>query len=153
MPISLHPLFRDDRPDRLARFRADGALIARLRSSLGAARAQGDRLAEAFYERLFKRRPDLRPMFTTDPALQRRKLMDSLATIVAFLGDRPGLDAYLAELGRRHAALGVKPAHYEIVVETLVQALGDVLGDGLDTETAEDWRETLWLISEVMMRA
>jgi nitric oxide dioxygenase len=153
MPISLHPLFRDDYSDRMASFRSDNALISRLQTSFAEVLTHGDQLAEAFYRRLFSRRPDVRPMFKADAAVQRRKLMESLATIVGFLDDQHNLDAYLAELGSRHVGFGVKADHYDDFVNALAGAFGDVLGPEMDPELAADWRDTLGLISERMMGA
>lgn len=132
-------------------FRTDDAMVARLRASFAEVLQHGDQLAEAFYRRLFDQRPDFRSMFTTDAALQRQKVMESMETIVSVLDDEPGLDAYLAELGSRHTTYGVAPDHYEAVIIAFSGAFSDVLGPSMDPELAEDWRDTLRVISQLMM--
>lgn len=134
-------------------FRTDVQVIDRLRASFVEVQRHGDQLAEAFYRRLFDMHPELRPMFTTDAAVQRQKVMDSLQTIVGFLDNEPDLDAYLAELGAQHTGYGVEPAHYDIVVIALSGAFGDVLGPTMDPALAEEWRDTLRVISQKMMES
>ncbi len=132
-------------------FRTDPAVTARLRTSFAEVQTHGDQLAEAFYRRLFSMQPELRPMFTTDPAVQRQKVMDSLAAIVGVLDDHPGFDAYLAELGARHVGYGVTNDQYDVVVRALSGAFGDVLGPSMSPDLAAEWRDTLTHISERMM--
>ena len=132
-------------------FRTNRALIARLQAGFAEAQTHGNQLAESFYRRLFSMRPDLRPMFTTDAAIQQRKVMDSLAAIVGFLDNEPDLDDYLAELGARHADYGATAEHYEVVINALAGAFVDVLGPDCDPELIAIWRDMLGFISERMM--
>lgn len=151
MPVRLHPLFRDRPERRLVGVGRDEAVVERLRGQYREVRARGDELARVFYGSLFAQYPGLRPMFKTDSGEQRRKLMESLDTVMAFL-DRPGEQGpYLAQLGARHAGYGARPEHYPIVSGLLADAVVAVLGDRADADTREDWAEAFGLVSDQMV--
>ncbi|MEZ6164177.1 MAG: globin domain-containing protein [Phycisphaerales bacterium] len=150
-PLTLHPLFRDDPERRLVGIERDEAVITKLRSQYTQARAAGQRLAQIFYERLFRQYPEVRPMFRDDPATQHAKLMDSLDAIFSFLDQPEQHIPLLRELGQLHAAYGAAPVHYRIVSELLADAVAEVLPRPIDTGTRQDWLDAFQLISDHML--
>src|SRR6188474_1631814 len=100
--------------------------VALLRSSFAALQPSADALARRFYARLFATYPQIRPMFgATDFSEQRRKLMASVAAVVA-MADRPeALEPVLAIMGQKHGALGVQPQHYEYMGASMLAAMAD----------------------------
>src|SRR5215469_12555394 len=105
-------------------------------------------LATRFYQELFGRDPGLRPLFTTDLALQKVRFAAKLTEIVQAI---PRLDELLAQtraLGARHAGYGVRVADYNTVGEALLAALAAVLGDGFDPATREAWITAYSLVAE-----
>lgn len=151
MPVRLHPLYRDEPPSRLIGVGRDDAVIDRLRSQYRMVRADGERLAGIFYERLFREYPSVRPLFPDNLELQRAKLMDSLDTVIGFL-DRPASQrAYLREMGARHVEYGALPAHYPIVCDLLADAMVEVLGERADEDSRRDWLDAFRLISDQML--
>lgn len=64
-----------------------------------------DEAAALFYGRLFELDPSLRPLFTTDMNQQGRKLMSTLAVVVADLEKPEALVGAVRRLGRRHAGM------------------------------------------------
>lgn len=152
-PVSIHPLYRDDDPSRLREFAVDAPLVRRLRESYTLLRTRGDRLAVVFYDNLFQAHPGLRTMFRTDPVVQRAKFMASLDSVARFLDQPLAQREYLTGLGAMHAGLGVRPAHYDIVIDILAASMGEVL-DELSAESAtatDEWRLALRLISDQMI--
>jgi hemoglobin-like flavoprotein len=126
--------------------------IALLRSSFAALQPSADSLARRFYARLFATYPQVRPLFkTTDFAEQRRKLMNSVAAVVAG-ADRPeSLGPVLATMGRQHTELGVLPRHYEYVTASMLAAMADECGDAWTPEVARTWDEALRFVSDQML--
>lgn len=125
-----------------------------LRETFAALAPRADDVARAFYARLFSTFPQLRPMFReTDFREQRRKLMASVAFVVAH-ADRPAeLLAALDELGRLHGRIGTLPQHYPWVSATLLSVLADQLGPRWTPETAAAWEAALLSVSERMIAA
>ena len=128
--------------------------VVLLRSSFATLAPRADALARRFYARLFATYPQVRPMFkTTDFAEQRRKLMASVAAVVA-LADRPEqLEPVLAVMGRQHAELGVEPRHYEYVGASMLAALADECGEAWTPELSRTWDAALRLVSDRMLAA
>ena len=93
-----------------------------------------------FYQLLFERYPDYRPLFPDDLDAQSVTLMNMIeATVVN--AARPGDSlSGLRELGRRHAHYGVvKNESFDHVGECIIQALADLLGPRLTPELKEAW--------------
>ena len=106
--------------------------------------------ADLFYGRLFELDPTLQPLFTLDPAEQRRKFMEMLATLVQGLDRLHTVLPELHQLGRRHAQYGVKPEHYALAGVALLWALEHTLGEPLSEESRLAWIEAYDLLSTAM---
>lgn len=150
-PVSLHPLYKDGPRGSLARLVIDQGLIDRLGMSFATLRPVADALAQAFYRRLFLKKPELQAMFKTPMDVQRQKLIASLETIVLFLSEPSAQRAYLRELGRRHVAYGARPEHYALVIDTMIEAMDEATGGLLDPMVRNEWRDVLQLVSEWMI--
>ena len=130
--------------DQIERVRATWALVA----------PAADFLARRFYAHLFALDPDLRRLFArTDFPEQRRKLMQTLAVIVAGLNDLTRLLPATRALGRRHRGYGATDAHYATVGDALLGALGDALGAEFDDGARAAWARVYQTIADVMRAA
>lgn len=110
-----------------------------------------DTFALIFYDRFFYLEPAVRPLFIIDMALQREKLMGMLAFIVRGL-DKPDLFIpELREMGLRHASYRVEPEHYPILVEAIIMALEECLGEKVTDEMRAAWKKVLLIVSEIML--
>lgn len=153
MTLKRHPVAVSNPIDALARLPVDHVLIQSLRESYGRVRAEELRLATIFYARLFGAAPALRGMFKGDLPSQAAKLTAALDAVVQNL-ERPRENAeMLAELGRRHAAYGAKPEHYDLVVDLLVESMQEVLQTTGDDRAIREWRMALRLIADQMIAA
>jgi hemoglobin-like flavoprotein len=108
-------------------------------------------MTSRFYEDLFDRDPTLRPLFTTDMAVQRTRFTEKLTEIVWAISDLDALLAHTRALGARHAGYGVRAAHYDTVGAVLLDALAGVLGDAFDPATREAWAMAYSLVAETML--
>ena len=131
------------------------ALIAetftRAKNENGGATALGMR----FYQRLFEKYPSVRPLFKTPPEEQHKKLMASIAAIVATVTQPEKMLPYLHAMGIRHVEYGTLDAHYPAVQENLIAVLGEHLSkEGEWTEEMEqNWNAALKVISDIMIEA
>jgi nitric oxide dioxygenase len=110
-----------------------------------------DAMAARFYQELFQRDPELRPLFTTDMAEQRVKFTEKLTEIVRAMPRLDELLAHTRALGARHVGYGVRTADYRTVGEALVAALAAVLGEEFDAATREAWLLAFNLVAETML--
>ena len=102
------------------------------------------------YGKLFELDPSTRRLFHNDLVAQGRKLMDTLDAIAASLDRFESMRPRLVELGRLHAGYGVRPGHYETLVNALLWAFGQALGPDFDARTREAWRLALAAVAAVM---
>jgi hemoglobin-like flavoprotein len=120
--------------------------------SVEALRADSDRFARAFYDRLFELDPQARTMFTTDPAIQRQKFFTELDAIVHSINNLDRLFERTKALGAYHRGLGVRAHHYRTVGEALRDAAATLYADEYNPELAEAWRLAYRLVAEAMLQ-
>lgn len=112
-----------------------------------------DQAAALFYRRLFEVAPAVRPLFGDDMQEQGRKLMAMLAMVVRGLTRLDDLVPNVQALGRRHAAYGAQPAHYDVVGATLLWTLRQGLGDAFTPAHEEAWADAYALLAQTMLAA
>jgi hemoglobin-like flavoprotein len=109
------------------------------------------RLGQRFYEKLFNRHPQLKPMFTTNLDEQIAKIISVLELVVFSFEERKA-DEYtlqesvvlpLRDLGKKHEQKGVENMHYPIANQILLEAIKDEARDVLTSEGLEAWKLAL----------
>ncbi|MBX9686848.1 MAG: hypothetical protein K2X27_09115 [Candidatus Obscuribacterales bacterium] len=112
-------------------------------------------LGMRFYQRLFEKYPAVKPLFSTPPEEQHKKLMASLSSIVAALTAPDRMLPYLRAMGIRHLKYKTESAHYPAVAENLVAVLSEHLSkEGVWTdEMKAAWEEALNVVASVMIEA
>lgn len=108
-------------------------------------------LTQLFYQRLFEALPQVRPLFRIDIDLQSQHLAAALALIVRNLRLLDVLEQPLMELGADHTRAGVRPQHYPIVCQIMVQTLRDASGQSWSDQLQCDWDDALLRISQIMI--
>jgi eukaryotic-like serine/threonine-protein kinase len=104
-----------------------------------------------FYDRLFASHPEVRSLFPLDMTAQRRKLLGALVAIVDNVQAPERLVPLLEDLGRRHAAYGVRPDHFDATGEALLGAIGD-FDDQLQEPVRAAWVRAYARIAQAMQR-
>ncbi len=110
-----------------------------IRTSFHAVSQSSGQAADRFYRILFEQSPQVREMFLNDMEKQGAMLMSKLGLVVSQLHRLDGLVPVLEDLALRHVAYGVKPEHYPLVGDALLQMLAEVLGDDFTPETRRAW--------------
>lgn len=122
-----------------------------LRSSFDLIAPDKDQFAEAFYQRLFEKYPQTRPLFAnTDMVKQTRSLSAILALVVTGVEKGDDLTPTLQSLGARHKTYGVLPEHYPIVGEVLIETFQNRLGSQWTPAFQNAWIEAFTILSQAM---
>ena len=127
--------------------------VALVESSFEKVKPIAPQAAELFYGKLFDLDPSLRPLFKGDMAEQGRKLMSTLAFVVAGLRTPEKILGAVADLGRRHVGYGVQDSHYDTVGAALLWTLEQGLGPDFTPDTKAAWTEAYTLLAGVMKNA
>jgi hemoglobin-like flavoprotein len=121
-----------------------------VRDSVALLEEYSQAFALLFYGKLFELDPGSRRLFHNDLAVQGRKLMAMLTSVIESLDDFQPMRARLAELGRQHAEFGVHPEQYETLTTALLWSIGQALGSSFDAPTREAWRLAISAICSAM---
>ena len=108
--------------------------------------------ADLFYDRLFMIAPEVRSLFPSDLAEQKKKLMQMIATAVTNLHHVEKIIPAVEDLGRRHAGYGVSPKHYEPVGAALLWTLEQGLGADFTAPVKTAWTEAYMTLAGVMQK-
>jgi hemoglobin-like flavoprotein len=101
----------------------------------------GRKVSERFYQRLFEQNPGLQDPFKFGLSEPAEKLTHMLSFAVTNLMRPDTLLPAARQLGKMHAALGVRPEHYDAAAAPLLWALKQSLGAEWNPETETAWSD------------
>lgn len=113
----------------------------------------GDTAAELFYGRLFSLDPEVRALFRNDMREQGRNLTAMISVAVHSLARPEKIVTAVQQLGRRHAAYGVQPRHYDMVAVALLWTLESCLGEAFTPEARSAWTAAYDMLAKTMQEA
>jgi hemoglobin-like flavoprotein len=113
-----------------------------------------DAAVSSFYGRLFEIDASARALFkSSDLPEQRHKLVQALSLVVQGIDDLAALTPRLADLGRRHAQLGVTESQYESVGAALLWTFEQSLGSAWTADVKQAWASAYAVLAGVMKEA
>ena len=110
-------------------------------------------VGDVFYTHLFQDYPQLKALFTTSREIQSVKLVNMLHIIVSRIDRMDELKPEIEALGIRHIRYGVKPMHYEAVVNALLWTLQTGIGAEWNEEVKDAWQTCYNEVATIMMQA
>ncbi|MGI5180276.1 globin domain-containing protein [Dactylosporangium sp. CA-152071] len=122
-----------------------------LKESWSLVEEQQDKLASYFYARMFLNQPQLRDLFPVQMDVQRSRLLGAIVTAVQTVDDPDTFDEYLRSLGRDHRKFHVRPEHYDVICEALMEGMRTFAGDQWTHEFDQAWRDAYAVIAEKMI--
>ncbi len=126
--------------------------VETLRSSFDMIASRCPRITPRFYEILFSRYPEVRPLFSRNaPERQQEMLQQALVAVLDKLEDAPWLTQTLRAMGAKHVGYGVTDSMYPMVAESLLATLAEILGDDCSPQIERAWRDALDAIAGLMI--
>jgi hemoglobin-like flavoprotein len=123
-----------------------------LETSFDLVAADGQRLMDVFYARLFAAAPAVKPLFAgTDLRRQKSMLLAALVLLRKSLRNLDAVAPALRALGARHVAYGARPEHYPVVGEVLIASMAQVAGDAWRADYDRAWGAAFQLVTTVML--
>jgi purine-binding chemotaxis protein CheW len=123
-----------------------------LEQSFNALAPRSEELVARFYEELFKRHPQVKPMFAnTTVEEQQKKLLAALVLVINHLRKPEQLSAALKGLGAKHQAYGAVDEHYDAVAAVLLDVMAELAGELWMPAVASAWKNALTTIKGVML--
>lgn len=128
--------------------------VTLLETSFKSLAPKGPELVARFYEELFRRYPDVKPMFEgSSIEEQERKLLSALQLVISNLRKPDQLGSALKSLGAKHQSYGAEAAHYDAVAGVLLDVLHEFAGDLWTAAVQKAWTGALGTIKDSMLSA
>ena len=127
-----------------------------IRASVPVLREHGPQIARTFYARMFEAHPELKNVFNMGNqanGAQQQVLSGALLAYAANIDNLEAIMPVVTRIAHKHAAVGIKPAHYPIVARHLLGAIREVLGAGATPDLLAAWDEAYWLLAGELIAA
>lgn len=123
---------------------------ALLRSSFDLVVEREPELTTRFYEILFSRYPQVRPLFGRSGPAQAEMLQQALVAVIEHIEDADWLSQTLGALGKKHVDYGVTGEMYGWVGASLLAALAEAAGDAWSPSLEGAWSDAYGAIAGLM---
>jgi hemoglobin-like flavoprotein len=122
-----------------------------LRSSFDLVVERSPQLTTRFYEILFARYPQVKPLFGRNTTTHQAQMLTSaLCAVIEHLEDAPWLTETLGAMGKKHIDYGVTDEMYDYVGASLLAALAEAAGPDWTPELQEAWATAYGAIAGLM---
>jgi hemoglobin-like flavoprotein len=109
-----------------------------------------DKAGKIFYNHLMEAMPHTKSIFR-DLDFQRQRFISFLIKAVHTV-DEPGkLQMVVKSLSATHNQYNLKPSHFAVMGEVLIESLADALGDKYTPEMGDAWRSLYQCIAKSML--
>ncbi|MFM2417461.1 MAG: hypothetical protein RL385_2184 [Pseudomonadota bacterium] len=125
-------------------------------ASVPVLREHGLAITRTFYASMFATHPELRNIFNLGnqaSGAQQQSLASAVFAYAANIDNAAALGPVVERIVHKHAAVGVKPAHYTIVGKHLLAAIASVLKDAATPPLLAAWDEAYWLLAAELIAA
>ncbi|PCJ96628.1 MAG: NO-inducible flavohemoprotein [Zetaproteobacteria bacterium] len=114
----------------------------------------GETLTKHFYKRMFSHNPEVLPFF--NPAnqtegTQQRALANAICAYAANIDNLEVLGSAVELIAQKHASLQIKPEHYPIVGENLLESIREVLGEAANDDIINAWGEAYGFLADILI--
>lgn len=123
-----------------------------LSTSLELVASREPNITARFYQILFERYPQAKPMFGRNAAKHQQKMrQEAIIAVVDHADDASWLVETLHGMGHKHAGYGVTAQMYPWVGECLLATLEQIAGEQWSEEIEAAWVEAYGAISDLML--
>ncbi|BCB02444.1 NO-inducible flavohemoprotein [Bacillus sp. KH172YL63] len=115
---------------------------------------RGREVTTAFYKNLFAQHPELLNLFNhanQAKGRQQAALANSIYAAAQHIDQLEMILPAVKQIAHKHRSLGVKPEHYPVVGEHLLQAIKEVLKDAATDDILHAWKEAYDVIAGVFI--
>jgi len=111
-----------------------------------------EKITTRMYEILFSKYPETKPLFENAQSDQHKKLAGAIAAFAGNIDNLGALSGAVEKMASTHVATNVLPIHYPMVGDSLITAMGDVLGNDLTEDHKQAWIEAYNFLGDILMK-
>ena len=126
--------------------------IAIIKETVPLVGQEAENVTTRMYEILFSKYPETKPMFDNTAKDQHKKLAGAIAAFAGNIDNLGVLGAAVEKMAQSHVMTQVKPAHYPMVADALITAMGDVLGEAFTDARKNAWVEAYTFLANILMQ-
>ncbi|HEX5623399.1 MAG TPA: globin domain-containing protein [Sulfuricurvum sp.] len=126
--------------------------IAAVKETIPLINQESENVTTRMYEILFSKYPETKPLFANADKDQHKKLAGAIAAFAGNIDNLGVLGNAVEKMAQSHVMTQVKPAHYPMVADALITAMGDVLGDAFTEERKNAWVEAYTFLANILMQ-
>ena len=108
-------------------------------------------ITSRMYEILFEKYPQTKELFKNADKNQHKRLADAVSAYAANIDNLGVLSKAVEKMAQTHVRTSVKPEHYPMVGDALLQAIKDVLGTTATEEVMEAWKEAYFFLADILI--
>lgn len=124
-----------------------------LQSSLELVVSRRPEITPRFYEILFTRHPEAKPLFGRNSgAAQAQMLQEAIVAVIDHVEDAEWLTSTLGAMGAKHVDYGVTASMYPWVGGALIATLAEIAGPDWTPEMEAAWSEAFDAIKSLMLQ-
>ncbi len=123
-------------------------------ASVPVLREHGLAITRLFYRNLFNEYPELNNIFNMGNQAngsQQQSLASAVFAYAANIDNPAALAPVISRIVHKHVSLGIRPSHYPIVGEHLLQAIQHTLGDAATPPLLSAWAEAYGLLAQALI--
>ena len=123
-----------------------------IRDTFSAIAPHADEVLAHFYDTLFERHPEAKPLFAkADMAQQRKALAGALGFVINNWEKQGTVVEFLQKAGARHVAYGAETPHYDWVADALLSTLSYFFESAWTPEVERQWKALYGVAATQMM--
>lgn len=130
--------------------------ITTVKATVPALEQHGEKVTTRFYEILFQRYPEVTAYFNQANQVQGTQPRALANSVLAYASNIDRLDALadaLPTIIQKHVALDIRPEHYPLVGECLLEAIREVLGEAATEGVVTAWAEAYQHLANMLIDA
>jgi len=130
------------------------AQIDIVKSTAPVLKEHGVNITTTMYNNLLAANPDLRNVFSMTSQTtgrQPRALAGAVLAYATYIDDLPKLHDAVELIAHKHASLQITAPQYDLVGQTLIAAIGQVLGDAATPDIVDAWTKAYAVLAGVFI--
>lgn len=130
--------------------------IATVKATAPVLQQHGEKITTRFYQILFQNYPEVKAYFNQAhqaQGTQPRALANSVLAYASNIDRLEALADALPTIIQKHVALDIRPEHYPLVGECLIEAFQEVLGDAATEAVISAWGEAYQHLASMLIKA
>ena len=112
---------------------------------------KGEEITTAMYKVLFSKYHETQELFKDASPEQHKKLANAVYAYAVNIDKLENLGKGIEQMAMVHVKTKVKPEHYPMVGDALLQAIKEVLGDAASDEIMSAWEEAYGFLANVLI--